>query len=207
MCSILSKELNFMMNPVASVIWDMISVPLKSAGNFFCIQLAFHCTLVGWEIQSIICSLRYTVRGEKILHATNQPTTRPAATDKKKVQPEWQQAEYQHLWTDNRWATSRQSDCQGCPRSSSQQPRPPGAEQQRCGCTNTLMHFSAGSHTSAGVQIKGLRDCSGQTNVEDEWTGPASSSSPGSTLKAHLKSIFRVSVQSHPFTPFWSVSG
>lgn len=100
MCSILSKELNFVMNPVASVIWDMISVPLKSAGDFFCIQLAFHCTLVGWKIQSIICSLRYTVRREKTLHATNQPTTRPAATDKKKVQPEWQQAEYQHLWTD-----------------------------------------------------------------------------------------------------------
>lgn len=99
----------------------------------------------------------------------------------------------------SRWATSRQSDCQGCPRSSSQQPRPPGAEQQRCGCTNKLMHFSAGSHTSAGVQIKWLGDCSGQTKVEDEWIGPASSSSPGSTLKAHLKSIFRVSVQSHPF--------
>lgn len=101
MCSILSKELNFMMNPAALVIWDMISVPLKSAGDLFCTQLSFHCTLVGWKIQSIICSLRYAVRGEKTLHATNQPATRPAATDKKKrysrSDSRWN---ISHLWTD-----------------------------------------------------------------------------------------------------------
>lgn len=157
MCSILSKELNFMMNPVASVIWNMISVPLKSAGDFFCIQLAFHCTLVGWKIQSIICSLRYAVRGEKTLRATNQPTTRPAATDKKvkatsRVTAGGISAISGQM---SRWQHPGRATASGCPRSSSQQPRPPEAEQQRCGYMNKLMHFSASSHTLASVTNQG----------------------------------------------------
>lgn len=125
-----------MMNPAALVIWDMISVPLKSAGDLFCTQLSFHCTLVGWKIQSIICSLRYAVRGEKTLHATNQPATRPAATDKKKDTAGVTAGGISAIsGQTSRWATSRQSYCQRRP-----EEHQPTAQTSRSRAAEVWMH-------------------------------------------------------------------
>lgn len=54
-----------------------------------------------WKIRSVICSLRYAVRGGKALHATNQPTTRPAAAEERKDIARVTAGKIiRHLWTD-----------------------------------------------------------------------------------------------------------
>lgn len=139
--------------------------------------------------------------GEK-KHCMQQINPQPGQlpqTDKK-IQPEWQQAEYQPS-LDRRAGGQHPgtATAKGCPRSTSQQPRAPEAEQQRCGYTDKLMHFSANSHTLASVTNQGSQ---GLFWTDKGW-GWADQSCfrriPGSTLKAHFKSISRGSEQSHPF--------
>lgn len=109
------------------------------------------------KIQSAICCLRYALRGGKALHATNQPTTRPAATEERKDIGRVTAGKISGIyWQTSRWATSRQH-YNGCLRSTSQYHKAPEAKQPRQRQMNQLIHFNASSHTPASVANQGSR--------------------------------------------------
>jgi len=69
------------------------------------------------KLKSVICSLRYAVREGKALHATNQPTTRPAVTEERKYIARVTAGKISGIYGQtSRWATSRQSYCQRLPK-------------------------------------------------------------------------------------------
>lgn len=71
------------------------------------------------------------VRGGKTVHATNQPTTRPADAEERKDTASETAGEILVIYGQrSRWETSRKH-YNGCPRSTSQHHRPLQAKQQK----------------------------------------------------------------------------